>query len=236
VARDAHFETIPREVVDALDRLNCGIMVRDASRIIQYVNQRLLGWLGYEEQELVGQPIDVLIPPELDELVWKEVEAVDAGDCRARMTFIQRKDSTTFPILVLPQRRGPEDRGKPYVVVAVDLGTIQTAKPASYGPAAGLRTDLERIALEIQAAGLSAGMDGGSPFPLGHPDLDSLSQREREVLAHLVAGERVSTIARSLHISPHTVRNHLKSVYRQLNVGGQAELIEHVRALAPPGP
>lgn len=62
------------------------------------------------------------------------------------------------------------------------------------------------------------------------PSLDvvgaSLSTREREIVELLLSGARVSTIARNLQLSPHTVRNHLKSVFRKLNVHGQAELFE----------
>ena len=235
MARDAHFETIPQGFIDAVDNLNCGVIVREPDRSILFVNDRLLGWLGYEEQELVGQPIDFLLPPELDELMHHEIEALEAGDCRARLTLLQRKDSTTFPVLVLPQRREPDDVGKPYMCVVVDLGTIQSAKPATRGPAAGLGPSLERIALEIHTVGLTAGAASTVPLPLGHPELASLSEREKQVLARLVAGERVATIARDLHISPHTVRNHLKSMYRQLGASGQAALIERVRKLATTG-
>lgn len=49
---------------------------------------------------------------------------------------------------------------------------------------------------------------------------------------HLVAGERVPTIAGKLFISPHTVRNHLKSIYSKLQVHSQSELIVLVRSLA----
>ena len=68
---------------------------------------------------------------------------------------------------------------------------------------------------------------------LDHPDLRTLSEREREILSELAAGSRVPSIATRLFISPHTVRNHLKAIYRKLGVGSQAELIERVRGAAP---
>jgi DNA-binding NarL/FixJ family response regulator len=53
-----------------------------------------------------------------------------------------------------------------------------------------------------------------------------------EVLSRLVSGQRVPSIAEQLHISPNTVRNHLKSMYSKLVVGTQADLIERVRGLS----
>ena len=59
-----------------------------------------------------------------------------------------------------------------------------------------------------------------------HPEIEALSPREREVLEHIVSGHRVPTIARDLFISPHTVRNHLKSIFQKIGVGSQVELVE----------
>jgi DNA-binding NarL/FixJ family response regulator len=55
-----------------------------------------------------------------------------------------------------------------------------------------------------------------------------LSPREQEILRRLCARERVPTIARSLYISPHTVRNHLKSIFRKLGVNSQIELLARI--------
>ncbi len=52
-----------------------------------------------------------------------------------------------------------------------------------------------------------------------------LSPREVEVFELLLAGHRVATIADVLFLSTHTVRNHLKSIFRKTDVHSQAELI-----------
>lgn len=65
--------------------------------------------------------------------------------------------------------------------------------------------------------------------PASAPGSNGLSAREREVVELLANGARVVTIARQLQLSPHTVRNHLKSVFRKLNVHGQHELFEYWR-------
>ncbi len=52
-----------------------------------------------------------------------------------------------------------------------------------------------------------------------------LSSREKEIVEALGTGRRVKDIAQDLVISTHTVRNHLKAIYRKLNVRSQFELI-----------
>lgn len=59
-------------------------------------------------------------------------------------------------------------------------------------------------------------------------ELGTLSPREREVLHALVSHKRPHAIARELFISPHTVRNHLKSIFVKLGVHSQTELLGKV--------
>ena len=224
-------ESVALDMVYSVSTLNCGIVVRDRDGVIRYVNERLQHWLEYTEAELVGQSASILTIPELAEYMFEEFQKTAEGDARARLTVFRRKNSTTFPVLVIPQIREKGDEAKHYVSIVVDLGTVQTAKSSGAGAADALRPRLERIALELQSIGLTAAIAAPSRISLEYGELDSLSDREREVLAHLVVGERVPAIAELLHISPHTVRNHLKSVYRQLGVGSQSELIKYVKGL-----
>lgn len=60
-----------------------------------------------------------------------------------------------------------------------------------------------------------------------------LSPREWDVAQALASGKRAPAVAVSLGISVHTVRNHLKSVFRKLNVSTQAELRR--RLMTPSG-
>ena len=90
---------------------------------------------------------------------------------------------------------------------------------------------LRRIALGLEKLGVPNGLLP-TPYRLAMwPELSMLSPREREVLWLLLEGSRVPAIARTLHISPHTVRNHLQSVFRKLEVGSQTELIEKLRSV-----
>lgn len=59
-----------------------------------------------------------------------------------------------------------------------------------------------------------------------------MSRRELEVLQLLVSSRRVSSIARELSISAYTVRNHLRAVFRKLDVHSQTELLELFRGIS----
>ena len=60
--------------------------------------------------------------------------------------------------------------------------------------------------------------------------VDTLTRREKDVLQLLIDGRRVSSIARALYLSPQTVRNHLKAIFRKLGAHSQAELLDSLRA------
>jgi DNA-binding CsgD family transcriptional regulator len=72
---------------------------------------------------------------------------------------------------------------------------------------------------------------GPPKVDLRHPKLRDISPRELEVLDLLLQGERVPSIAEQLYISDHTVRNHLKSMFRKTDTGSQAELVRWARSL-----
>jgi PAS domain S-box-containing protein len=222
-----------RDYEHVIETMNCGLVAEDSEGNIAFVNQKLIDWLGYEREELVGKHVDVLVPLELHQLMEDDLHAAEEGDLRARLLAVRRKDSTTFPVVTIPQRfMTAEGEFDGYFSIVVDLGAVLTARQLGPPNVIDVRSTLHRIALELQSISLSAGVGGNSALPLHHPDLQQLSPRESEVLSLLVAGDRVAAIAENLHISQHTVRNHLKSMFRKLGVGTQSKLIDHVRSLA----
>lgn len=56
-----------------------------------------------------------------------------------------------------------------------------------------------------------------------------LTLREREILRGLTEGKGNKEIASSLNISTETVKSHVKSIYRKLNVSGRIEAIHTAR-------
>ncbi|MFU0507815.1 response regulator transcription factor [Pseudaminobacter sp. NGMCC 1.201702] len=69
------------------------------------------------------------------------------------------------------------------------------------------------------------GNAGGDRLPL--------SARERQVARLLLDGGCAKTISRALSISPGTVRNHIKQIYRKLGVHSQVELLALARQIVP---
>ena len=61
---------------------------------------------------------------------------------------------------------------------------------------------------------------------------DSLTPREREVLALVADGKTNAEIARQLWISPGTVRRHLENVFAKLGVHTRTAAVARLR----PGP
>lgn len=56
-------------------------------------------------------------------------------------------------------------------------------------------------------------------------DRPVLTDREREVLVHIAEGHSVAEIAATVHLSPSTVKSHLETLYRKLEVSDRAAAV-----------
>lgn len=53
----------------------------------------------------------------------------------------------------------------------------------------------------------------------------TLTARENEILSHLAKGLTCKQVAECVHLSPHTVNNHLRNIYRKLQVQTRTEAV-----------
>lgn len=76
------------------------------------------------------------------------------------------------------------------------------------------------------------------PSPSSRP-VDTLTRREKSIIACLVQGWRNREIAQTLHITEQTVKNHLRAIYDKVGVSDRLELALyaiHQRLELPPPP
>jgi two-component system response regulator DesR len=71
--------------------------------------------------------------------------------------------------------------------------------------------------------------------PQSEPAAVTLSTRERDVLTRMASGATNREIAESLFLSPHTVKEHTRSIYRKLDVRNRTEAVRRAERLGLTG-
>ena len=221
--------------MQAVEQLGCGVLVEDGEGAIHYVNRRILELTGYEARELDGQPAELLVPEELRDFFRVEQQKQRSGDSRTRLGALRRKNGRAIPVAIAPQLLEQTPRGGPAVIsVVIDLAEVHAARPLGAN-AGSLAAELAHVASRLQSLSYSASLTDRAGVPIDAPGLRELSARERQILALLMQSLRVPAIAERLFISPSTVRNHLKAIYRKVGVASQRELIDWVTSLTATG-
>jgi DNA-binding NarL/FixJ family response regulator len=83
------------------------------------------------------------------------------------------------------------------------------------------RSSLDRLTAAIREVGWH--LDARPVSPVA--DDPGLTAREREVLKLLASGTGTGQIASGLHLSPHTVRNHVRNIFAKLDVHSRVEAV-----------
>ena len=87
---------------------------------------------------------------------------------------------------------------------------------------------------EAVAVAEQVGKDGERRTRLDQVLLSSLTPREREILAHIVAGRTYAEIARALVVSEKTVSVHVSNMLRKTGTVNRVELAQLTRRLTSP--
>ncbi len=77
-----------------------------------------------------------------------------------------------------------------------------------------------------RAAPLESSLERSAPRG-GQPAWPGLTPREREVATLVAEGLAYRDVAERLHISDHTVKNHLRRIYDKLDINSRVELAVH---------
>lgn len=134
-------------------------------------------------------------------------------------------------------RRGDDSLSEPMrlvleLVVQI-VGKGERAEEVRRERLRGVETCFNRFLSEMGRCGFGPSR---AAVKSGEPALDTsvMTPREQEVLQIFLRHGEIGAIADRLAISPHTVRNHLKAIYRKLGVHSQAELLRKLQfELAP---
>lgn len=121
-----------------------------------------------------------------------------------------------------------------YVRVFVDLGHSMAAllKEAAAHTKGAQSGGMEVAFIgRLLAAFRATEHRGGEAPSSSQPLVDPLSERELEVLRLLAGGHTNDEIGRSLYVSANTVKAHLKSIYRKLDVNSRHEAAGKARQL-----
>jgi len=187
--------------------------------------------LGEAPAQALGRSVlDLTHADDLPALLFAFARATTYGKAGARVRL--RHGHARWRSMRLTPAVLDRDRGLPFtVVVAPARDEHGTGMADPVVQVSGLAADLRRIATRIEVAGML-----GQLLELtGSPRLTAageLSPRQREIVARLVRGERVRSIAMAMHLSPSTVRNHLSVTFDKVGVRSQEELVALWRSAA----
>ena len=223
---EANIDVQPTPAVIFGEQLSdVAFVVADHDWVIEYASRNVESLVGRAES-VIGTPLLGTVRPDVAAEFLASV-TLAAGTKRSVVTEVQMRGESGWRHLIVliaplcehtPPRLG-------LVVAAVD-----TPKEGSGSRTRKLEQHLWRIASEVLASplirastGLAEGGRGGL-FP-------ELTPQQWEVTMRLLNGERVPQIAKEIHLSQSTVRNHLSAVFRRFDVHSQAELISKLKAI-----
>ena len=102
-----------------------------------------------------------------------------------------------------------------YVTKTISPSELASAVRRVHGGDAVFSPRLAGFVLDAFAGSVQAPID---------PELDQLTQREREVMRYIARGYSYKEVARELHISTKTVESHVSAVLRKLQLSSRHEL------------
>ncbi|HLT91123.1 MAG TPA: LuxR C-terminal-related transcriptional regulator [Woeseiaceae bacterium] len=140
--------------------------------------------------------------------------------------FGQRREALDDLVLAL-ELAAPEGIRRPFRGPQPGAALLRAARRRARDEA------IDAVVLDFIGACLESEERGEDPG--GALSLLGLSPREREVIHELVQGQSNKTIARTLDLTEHTVKFHLKNIFRKLDVSRRAEAIARVRDLGMHG-
>jgi DNA-binding CsgD family transcriptional regulator len=118
-----------------------------------------------------------------------------------------------------------------YIRVLQQVVTLQTTEDGGVNKSFGIHTDISHLKTDGIPSLSIIGMDGEPSYlnieveKVFVPTKSLLSEREKEVLFHIIHGKHSDEIANILKLSKHTVLNHRRKILAKTETSSTAELI-----------
>ncbi|MCA8941034.1 MAG: PAS and helix-turn-helix domain-containing protein [Planctomycetes bacterium] len=120
--------------------------------------------------------------------------------------------------------------GASHLVVARVFPILDESDPKCVGIVEWIQTPRELVTAPIDGAP----PDAGTPDRSKELRAKGITNRERQIVEGIAGrGLSIKQIAFEFSISPHTVRNHLRSIYSKLDIGSQVELVRWYASKSP---
>lgn len=219
-----------RMLPEWMKAIRYGLAVHCHRGLVCWANRAALDTLGVPLREVIGtSPLRFVHPADRPRF-HREHERRVYGEAQPYPLRFVRPDGTEVDRLVIPEvLQDGEGRLLGALVLLVPTDTVADALQARIRDELEVTTDaVRRLLREVESLGVLDRERQLDKLRERSPEVAALSEREWTILRELARGHRVSTIARELDLSPHTVRNHLKAIFRKIGVQSQAELAEWV--------
>jgi DNA-binding NarL/FixJ family response regulator len=200
-------------------------LVTDHDWTIEYASRDIETVLGVEPSQLLGKPLLGAIRPAMAADFLLSITRVTTTK-RTVMTHAElRADSQWRHCICLITALC--DHSPPKLGLAI-ISAGDDAEATKPSRAKQLEQHMWRIAAEVMAARLLPPVSDTLAIDRAG-DFAELTSHQFEITMRLINGERVPAIAKAIHLSPSTVRNHLSAVFRRFGVHSQGELISLLR-------
>ncbi len=184
--------------------------------------EELLRRQGIEVAAAVGTGVEGCLLAETlrPDVVLLDMRMPEMDGLRVLQTL--RKQELTMPVVMLTTSRDERD-----LVECLRSGAqgylLKDMEPSELVSALGDVMAGKTVVAPDMAGVLAKLLQGEQPAERGRSPFSILTRREREILCHLAAGMSNKAIARELEISDGTVKLHVKSILRKLEVHSRVE-------------